>query len=67
MEFLFQVGVAANHPVKSIRFPKPGRWFSQFVDFVSGERFDRVQQFLKRPENRLAFRVLLLDLRFKRK
>ena len=67
MELFFEVGITANHPVKRFVLPNlAGRLF-QFVDFVRGKGLYRMQQFNERPEHRLAFLVLLLDLRFKEK
>src|SRR5947208_14108369 len=62
MKFLFQVGIATNHPVEGFVFPNLAVRFLQLVDFIRSEGLDRMQQFLERPEDRFAFLILFFDL-----
>ncbi len=66
MEFFLQIRIPADHPVQRLVFPDPAGVAFEPVDLVRGERLDRMQNFRKRPEHRLAFLVLLLDLGLKK-
>ncbi|MGA2556453.1 MAG: hypothetical protein ABSG04_09280, partial [Verrucomicrobiota bacterium] len=67
MKLLLHIRFAAHDSVERFLFPNWTAWcLLRIVDFVRREGFDRMQNFQEWPENRLAFLVLLFDLRFEK-
>jgi hypothetical protein len=62
-KFLLKVALRSNHSVKRLRFP---HWFIDLLNFVNSicrKRFNAVQYFGERKENRIARFVLAFDHR----
>src|SRR5207302_1717538 len=63
-KFFLEVAFRSNHSVKRLRFP---HWFIDLLNFVNSicrRRFNAVQYFGERKENRISRFVLAFDHRF---